>query len=372
MRSTADVLLNGGARESRKAIRREAPHAPGVYGMVNGEGELIYVGQSKSLRNRLVSYFTGSAQSKAQRIIAHTQRLLWETAPDELAALLRELALIRRWRPRFNVRGQPNRRRPVYLVLGRGPVPYIYLATLPSNGDTAVFGPVRASRDCRRAVHVLNDYFQLRDCGQQVPMRLADQREIFPSENTALCLRFDLGTCLGPCAAGCSSAQYAARVRAARGFLSGDDLSPLTRLEKAMTTAARELRYEEAAVFRDQWAVLENLHEQLQRYREAQRDYSFIYPVPNRSGGCVWYYIHCGQACFAIGEPKDREAVEECLSAIDRIYTSDTVNQAIREDIETTFLVASWFRSRQDELQRTLSPETIKKQLRGMLVAYRD
>ena len=101
-------------------IRREVPCAPGVYGMVDRQGELIYVGQSKSLRNRLVSYFAGSAPCKAQRIIAHAQRLLWETAPDEFAALLRELELIRRRRPQFNVRGQPNRRRPPYLILGRG------------------------------------------------------------------------------------------------------------------------------------------------------------------------------------------------------------------------------------------------------------
>ncbi len=108
-RSPAGVLLNDDPRETRKLIRQDATCAPGVYGMVDREGELIYVGQSKSLRNRLVSYFAGSAPSKAQRIIAHTHRLVWETAPDELAALLRELELIRRWRPRFNVRGQPNR-----------------------------------------------------------------------------------------------------------------------------------------------------------------------------------------------------------------------------------------------------------------------
>ena len=198
--STAGILLNNDPRETRKLIRQAAPHVPGVYGMVDREGELIYVGQSKSLRNRLVSYFAGSAPSKAQRIIAHTHRLIWETAPDELAALLRELELIRLWRPRFNVRGQPNRRRPAYLVLGRGPAPYVYLAAAPSSGDTAVFGPLRPTRYCRRAVHALNDYFQLRDCGQQVPIRLADQQEMFISENTALCLRYNLGTCLAPCA----------------------------------------------------------------------------------------------------------------------------------------------------------------------------
>jgi excinuclease ABC subunit C len=154
---TSEVLLTGDRRDSRKQIRRAAPQAPGVYGMVDRDGELIYVGQSKSLRNRLLSYFAASAPSKAQRILGHTRRIIWETAPNELAALLRELELIRRWRPRFNVRGQPNRRRPAYLILGRGPAPYAYLAAAASKGDTAVFAPAPASRDCRRAVHALND-----------------------------------------------------------------------------------------------------------------------------------------------------------------------------------------------------------------------
>jgi len=335
--------------------------------MVDGEGELIYVGQSKSLLNRLVSYFAGSAPSKARRIITNTHRLLWETAPDELAALLRELELIRRWRPRFNVRGQPNRRRPAYLILGRGPAPYVYLAAAPSSGDTAIFGPVRASRDCRRAVRVLNDYFQLRDCGHQVPIRLANQQEMFVSEDAALCLRYDLGTCLAPCASGCSSAQYATRVRAARGFLSGSDLSPLARLEKHMTAAAAARRYEEAAVIRDQWAALDNLHEQLQRFRVAQRDYSCIYPVPSRDGGCLWYFVRRGQVCLVIDEPRDREAAEGCLLAIERMYTGGSlpVNQAVREDVEMTLLIATWFRSRPDEIQQAIPPEKVKERLRA-------
>jgi excinuclease ABC subunit C len=340
--------------------------------MVDREGELIYVGQSKSLQNRLVSYFATSAPSKAQRIIAHTHRLIWETAPDELAALLRELELIRLWGPRFNVRGQPNRRRPAYLVLGRGPAPYVYLATAPSSGDTAAFGPLRPTRYCRRAVHTLNDYFQLRDCGQQVPIRLADQQEMFLVENAALCLRYDLGTCIAPCASGCSSAQYAARVRAATGFLNGRDLSPLVRLEKAMAAAAAARRHEEAAVLRDQREAMGKLHEQLQRFREAQRHYSFIYSMAGREGCCLWYLIRSGQVCLAIDEPHLCEAAEECLAAIERIYAGRTppVNQVMREDMEMTLLVASWFRSRPDELQRTLSPEEAKERLKPMLRDY--
>ena len=207
---------------------------------------------------------------------------------------------------------------------------------------------------------------QLRACGQQVPIRLADQQEMFLAENAALCLRYDLGTCLAPCASGCSSAQYAARVRAARGFLGGSDLSPLTGLEKAMTTAAAAQRDEEAAVLRDQREALESLHEQLQRFRELQRHYNFI----TRAWSRRWLLVvlhppRPSPPCHR--RTPDRAAAEECLAAIERIYTPP-VNQAMREDVEMTLLVASWFRSRPDELQRTLSPEDVKERLRQCML----
>ena len=167
---------------------------------------------------------------------------------------------------------------------------------------------------------------QLRACGQQVPIRLADQQEMFLAENAALCLRYDLGTCLAPCASGCSSAQYAARVRAARGFLGGSDLSPLAGLEKAMTTAAAAQRDEEAAVLRDQREALESLHEQLQRFREASDTITSSTRL-GREGGCLWYFIRRGQVRLAIDEPQDRAAAEECLAAIERIYTRPSIKR---------------------------------------------
>src|SRR5207245_3863369 len=76
----------------RDKVRRHGPRRPGVYGMVDGRGELIYVGKAKSLRTRLLSYFrTNSRDPKAGRILQHTRAIVWEPAPSEFAALLREL-----------------------------------------------------------------------------------------------------------------------------------------------------------------------------------------------------------------------------------------------------------------------------------------
>jgi len=84
--------------------------------------------------------------------------------------------------------------------------------------------------------------------------------------------------------------------------------------------------------------------------------------------------IRSGQVCLVIDEPHDCEAAEECLAAIGRIYTGGTppVNQAMREDVEVTLLVAAWFRSHPDELQRTLSLDEVKDRLKPMLRDHRN
>jgi hypothetical protein len=100
----------------------------------------------------------------------------------------------------------------------------------------------------------------------------------------------------------------------------------------------------------------------------AQRHYSFIYPVLNELGGCLWYLLQHGQVHAAFDEPQDLQTAEQCLAVLERVYTSGTppVTQTMREDAEVTLLVAAWFHSRPNELGRTLSPEVAKERLRAM------
>src|SRR6185436_5115761 len=115
----------------------------GVYGMVDLRGEVIYVGKARCLRSRLLSYFRPKSRDpKAGDIIRRTRLLAWEVLPTELSALLRELELIRRWQPRFNVQGQPRRRRPQWVCIGRPPAPQVFLAPRIPSTAQAVFGPV--------------------------------------------------------------------------------------------------------------------------------------------------------------------------------------------------------------------------------------
>src|SRR5260370_28813976 len=139
--------------------------------MIGAAGSLVDVGKSKALRHRLLTYLQPEpADPKAALIIEHAERIIWESAPHELVALVRELELIRRWRPEFNVRGQPGRFRRVYVCLGRGPAPYAYVAPQPNERAQQSFGPVPSKRRLGDALRQLNKWFRLRDCPDRVAM----------------------------------------------------------------------------------------------------------------------------------------------------------------------------------------------------------
>src|SRR5260370_14502098 len=191
-------LIQGPKRSMlRSGVRQCCPKCPGVYGMIGVEGNVIYVGKAKCLRTRLLSYFRRRGRDpKAGHILARTTALAWEHAPSEFAALLRELELIRRWRPCFNVQGRPGRFVRAYICLGRRPAPYVYLSHRPNTRLLGCFGPVPEGLRARNAVRCINDLFQLRDCPQDVPMNFANEGELFPLLRAPSCLRYEIWTCI--------------------------------------------------------------------------------------------------------------------------------------------------------------------------------
>jgi excinuclease ABC subunit C len=349
-----------GSRPSRlrAKVRAECPRLPGVYGMINQVGELIYVGKAKNLRARLLSYFRPrSRDPKAGRLVQQTRMLVWETASSEFAALLRELELIRRWQPRFNVQGQPNRRRRCYVCLGRRPASYIFLSARPRGKAVGCYGPVPISRKAREAVRHLNDLFRLRDCSQSQEMVFADQRDLFPLPRAADCLRYEIGTCLGPCAAACTEREYAEQVQAVRAFLEGRDTRVLQKCERQMETASRHMKFERAAMLRDKLEVLTWLSDRLSFMRQARCKHSFIYPMQGHEGTITWYLIHRGQVRAAIPAPRDHRSRQEAGDLMDKIYARRGSSLWSHEEIDSVLLVASWFRRHAGERSKTISPQ---------------
>ncbi len=341
-------------RTLRAGVRRDCPRLPGVYGMIDANGDLLYVGKAKALRTRLLSYFRHESRDpKAETIITEARRLVWEIAPSEFAALLRELELIRRFQPRRNVQGQPRRHRRCYVCVGRKPAPYAFVATTPPSTAAACFGPFAGAGRTRDAVRRLNDWFRLRDCPQAQTMVFADQTELFPLDLTPGCIRHDIGHCLAPCAAACSRQEYRFNVHAALDFLRGKDTTPLDLLVREMAEASAELHFERAAILRDRLEALQWLYDHLERLREAAT-HSFVYPVVGHDGATMWYLIRDGYVRAALPAPADEASRAAAAAALDVVYRPASAGPPGLDEIDGVLLVAGWFRRHKEERTRVI------------------
>jgi excinuclease ABC subunit C len=343
----------------RSQVRLLCPRNPGVYGMVDESGDLIYVGKAKSLRVRLLSYFRPRSRArKATRILGQTVTLVWEPCPSEFAALLRELELIRRWRPRWNVEGQPLRRQAAFVCVGRGPAPYVFLTRQPPANALATFGPISAGSRAVAAVCRMNDLFQLRDCPRSQEMIFPDQGGLFTLERAPGCLRFEIGTCLGPCTGTCGQQVYSGRVKAVRSFLAGTGAGPLEGLAKAMAAAAQAQQFERAAALRDRLESLTWLGSRLERLRNARARMSFVYPVTGKAGPTLWYLVHAGRTIKCLHEPRDSIGASLARESIHAVLRSPSASLLeSHEHVDGMMLVMAWFRKYPKELSKTLTTD---------------
>jgi excinuclease ABC subunit C len=339
----------------RRTMRDECPRRPGVYGMIDARGQLIYVGMSTMLPKRLVTYFQSSADiRKEYRIAAHTDRLVWEVIGHGLAAQVRELELIRRHRPRFNVKGVRSGRALGYVFISREDAPRVRVAKQVPRGVRYSWGPVALNWRVREAVESVNRHFKLRDCRIDTALHFAEQQALFSLDLRAECVRGETGSCLGPCAGLCTRTQYTAQLRAARAFLDGRDSAALTRLEEEVATAAANQQFERAATIRDKFIRMQHLSERLAMLRERPLPEQFIYPaVAGRRS--LWYVVAATRVVAAMAAPEDAEQAARCLARLRVVYEPRALEE-LKGDRLSTQILSGWLRARPAELAAALTP----------------
>lgn len=345
----------------RECVRASALDRPGVYRMLSADGEIVYVGKSKRVRSRLLSYFRCSfPEDKGARILRMADRIEWDYAPSEFAALLEELRLIKRFRPRLNVAMKRDARHFAFIKLTRGTAPKLLVVRGAGQDDAALYyGPFHGAGRVNEAVRELNDALGLRDCALDRRMHFSDQQELFHLQpRTPGCIRYEVKKCLGPCVAACSARDYTDRVGLARAFLDGSDDGPIHALRHDMETAAERLEFERAAHLRDKLQRLEALKEQFIRFRFAIETLSFVYPVPGYEGDDRVYVIRRGRVRAESPAPqtlRERASLRRTVAEVfDRVEHKGA--QIPTHEIDELLLLSSWFRRFPGELARTTSP----------------
>jgi excinuclease ABC subunit C len=327
--------------------------------MLDVAGRLIYVGKSKRVRSRLLSYFLpGNEEEKAGKIRRNAVEIVIEPQPSEFAALLREQDLIRRFEPRWNVQGMPKRQRPMFLCLGRGPAATLYVSRQPDAQAIHWAGPFWGASRLRRVAEVLQRSFRLRDCNQKTPIDFSGQLVLF-EQARAGCLRREIGTCLAPCVQGCTRQAYQRQVDACIQFLDGNGEEVIEQLQEKMVAASQRLLFEDAMRLREDWRRLQWLRERIVRQHAARRLYHGLYALPGHDQQPIAYQIDRGQVIAAHRLPKSRSGMRQLAERLRERWSLPTQSARLSsgEQSEQLALVAAWFRKYPQERRRLMPPE---------------
>ncbi|MBW3535550.1 MAG: GIY-YIG nuclease family protein [Gemmatimonadetes bacterium] len=341
----------------RAHVRSHAEDRPGVYRMYGEGGRLLYVGKSVRVRSRILSYFSAPRGEKAAELIREARRVAWEYVPNEFEALVREMKLIQRHRPQYNV--QHKRKRAfAFVKVTREPAPRVIPVSRVSDDDALYFGPFPRVRRVADTVRELAYVLQLRDCPATSPIVFEDQTEIFAGSRGPRCLRGELGTCLAPCCGRTSAAAYGERVRLAVRYLEGRGRGVLDVLTRQMDEAAGRLDFEHAATLRDRAERLRALREELTGWKGQVESLTFLYRVPGSRGDDRVYLLRRGRIAATAEHPRTPEAHAAVARLVEEVYgRPDPGPGALSpEGAAEVMLVSRWFQRRPKEMGRAVGP----------------
>jgi excinuclease ABC subunit C len=252
----AEAVAEGPLAVGHAAIEnavRLAPTSPGVYRMLNGANDVLYVGKAKNVRKRLSSYARVNAPLPARilRMIAATVNVEIISTTTETEALLLEANLIKQLRPRFNVQLRDDKSFPYILITGDHWAPQILKHRGAQSRPGRYFGPFASAGAVNRTITALQRAFLIRSC-----------TDSFFESRTRPCLLYQIRRCSGPCTREVDFPGYTELVREATEFLSGRSRTVKQELAAEMEKASSELEFETAAVYRDRLAALSAIQSQ--------------------------------------------------------------------------------------------------------------
>ena len=229
------------------------PALPGVYLMKDASGDVIYVGKAKSLDKRVRQYFQSkrNLSPKTVTLVRRIDDIEYIVTDSEVDALVLEANLIKKYRPRYNVRLKDDKRYPYVKVTVNSDFPRIFLTRRRLMDGALYFGPYTNAKAIRTTLDIISRIFMLRQC----------KKKIEPGK-TRPCLNYHIRRCMAPCKEGLDKEEYRRKVMEAVRLLKGDTSGLLKELDEKMRTFAEQQDYESAAVVRDQIDSVRSISEQ--------------------------------------------------------------------------------------------------------------
>ncbi|MBI2091799.1 MAG: excinuclease ABC subunit UvrC [Deltaproteobacteria bacterium] len=218
------------------------PESPGVYLMKDASGRVLYVGKAKNLKKRVASYFGRESDNRYQIkfLMGKVENIDFITTRTEKEALLLEYKLIKEHKPKYNIELKDSKTFVRIKLSTNHPFPGIYITRKVQKTGAEYFGPYVSPRACRVMLNQAVQFFKLRTCS-----------DMEFSNRSRPCIQYDIGRCTAPCVGYVSKDDYAMQADDAILFLNGKKKDLIFDLKAKMRRASGQLKYEDAAHFRD-------------------------------------------------------------------------------------------------------------------------
>ena len=223
---------------------KKLPAKPGVYIMHDEKDEIIYVGKAVSLKNRVRQYFQSSRNKgvKIEQMVTHISRFEYIITDSELEALVLECNLIKEHRPKYNTMLKDDKSYPFIKVTVNEAYPRVLFARRMKKDKAKYFGPYTSSGAVKDVIDLVQKLYQVRNCSRVLPRDIGKERP---------CLYYHMKQCDAPCQGKVSQEEYRKKISQVLRFLNGDFKETIDMLTEKMMTASEEMRFEDAAGFRD-------------------------------------------------------------------------------------------------------------------------
>lgn len=239
-------------QEAFQQIAHTIPLQPGIYKYYDKEHSLLYVGKAKSLRKRVSSYFSKSFVGyKTHELVKRIHQIEFTIVDSEQDAFLLENALIKEYKPKYNIELKDDKTYP-YIVVKREAFPRIFLTRRKINDGSEYIGPFTSAGKVRELIEFVKQYIPLRSC------KLNLSKENIVAQKFKVCLEYHLGNCKGPCEGLQSLDDYQNGIQQMRNILKGNLGSVIAQFKEEMQQYAMGLEFEKAELIRKKIDHLEN------------------------------------------------------------------------------------------------------------------
>jgi len=343
---------------------KNLPTLPGCYLYKDRDGTIIYVGKAINLRNRVRSYFQKSANHtpKTKRLVANIVDMEWIVTDTELEALILECSLIKKHRPKYNVRLRDDKHYPYLLLTTSEPFPRLLITRRVKQGDgNRYFGPFTNSHAVGETMNLVYRLFPLVTCKKYWTNK-PEQRP---------CLYHHMGRCPeAPCAGMADRDRYAQGVRDAELFLSGRQEKLIKDLERQMEEAADNLEFERAAKLRDRIQSVRTVVERQKVVDTTAGDRDVMAVVSDPAGAIVqMFFVRggrlIGQEHFLLDGTEGEGGIEEATGEFVKQYYQDASyvpsEILLPAHVEEMEIIESWLRQKKGAKVTLQVPERGEK-----------